>query len=107
MLTWGDGSFTNQFPQVIRKLTVAEGYLTPRTNIPTTISKNLNKKRIHSKILAHQVLTMLTDDARKVIKCQSNQYTWKDMNGLDEEMDGMTIVALILKRLCSHHKVDM
>ncbi len=50
---------------------------------------------------------MLTDDARKVIKRQSTEYTWKDMNGLDEEMDGMTIVALILKRLCPHHKVDM
>ena len=40
---------------------------------------------------------MLTDDAHKVIERQSNEYTWKDMNGLNEEMDGMAIVALILK----------
>ncbi len=84
LLTWGDGSFTNQFPRVIRELTVADGYLTPCTNVPTNIGKNLIQKRIHSKILAYQVLIMLTDDACKVIKRQSNEYTWKDMNGLDE-----------------------
>ncbi len=50
---------------------------------------------------------MLTDDACKVIEHQSEEYTWKDTNDLDKEIDGMTIVALILKCLCPHHKVDM
>jgi hypothetical protein len=36
---------------------------------------------------------------------QSDEYTWSDLAGLDEEMDGMTIVALVLHRLCPHHKV--
>ena len=38
---------------------------------------------------------MLSDDACKEIKDQSQreEYTWKDANGLDEEMDGMTITA--------------
>jgi hypothetical protein len=42
---------------------------------------------------------MLSNDACKVIECQSDEYTWKDANGLDEEMDGMTITALILRCL--------
>ena len=50
---------------------------------------------------------MLTDDARKVIERQKEEYMLNDTNGLDIEMDGMTIVALILKRICLHHKVDM
>jgi hypothetical protein len=39
---------------------------------------------------------MLSDDARKVIAGQSEEYTWTEENGLDEEMDDMTILALIL-----------
>jgi hypothetical protein len=42
---------------------------------------------------------MLSDNAHKVIEHQSEEYTWKDMNGLDEKMDGMTITALTLWRL--------
>jgi hypothetical protein len=50
---------------------------------------------------------MLTDDARLVIERQSDEYTWSDLVRLDEEMDGMAIVALILHHLCPHHEVDM
>ena len=55
----------------------------------------------------NQILSMLTEDSRQVIKRQSNEYTWTDLAGLDEEMDGMTIVALILRRPHPHHEVDM
>jgi hypothetical protein len=51
-------------------------------------------------------MTMLSDDCQ-VIECQSNQFVWKDENVINEEMDGLTIVALILWCLCPHHKVDM
>jgi hypothetical protein len=50
---------------------------------------------------------MLTDDLHQVIKHQSDEYIWTDLAGLDEEMDRMTIVALILRRLRPHHKIDM
>ena len=50
---------------------------------------------------------MLSDDARKVIAGQSEEYTWTEENGLDEEMDDMTILALILWCLRPHYKVDM
>ncbi len=50
---------------------------------------------------------MLSDNARQVIELQSDKYPWTDLAGLDEEMDGMTILALVLCHLCPHHKVDM
>ncbi len=51
---------------------------------------------------------MLSDEACQVIERQSAQFVWKDENGIDEEMYGLTIIALILLwHLCPHHKVDM
>jgi hypothetical protein len=91
---------------VISNLTVAGGHLTT-AGFLTQTGKDLIQGRLHSKILAHQILSMLTDNARQVNECQSDEYTWSDLAGLDEEMDGMTIVALILRRLRPHHKVDM
>jgi hypothetical protein len=52
-------------------------------------------------------MAMLSDEACQVIKRQSDLFVWKDENGINEEMDGLTIIALILWRLCPHHKVDM
>ncbi len=105
-LTWGFGSFTNQTPRVICELTQANEELTA-TGWLTAVGKEVIQKRLHSKILAFQILAMLSDDARKMIECQSEEYTRKDMSGFDEEMDGMTITALTLWRLQPHHKVDM
>jgi hypothetical protein len=104
--TWDNDSFTNQSPKEISDLTAAGGHLTT-TSCITQTREDFIQGRLHSKILAHQILSMLTDDARQVIKRQPDEYTWSDSAGLDKEMDGMTIVALILRRLCPHHKVDM
>ncbi len=50
---------------------------------------------------------MMTDEACQVIKQQSDIFTWKDPTGNeDEEMDGLTIVALIRWRIHPHYKVD-
>jgi hypothetical protein len=58
--------------------------------------------------MVYQTLAMLTNEARQVIEQQSTLFTWKDSTGNeDKEMDGLTIVALILWHLCPHHKVDM
>ncbi len=62
---------------------------------------------ILSKIMAYQKLGLLTDDAHQVIEHRSEFYTWKDSSGLGKEMDCLTITAIILQRLCPHHKVDM
>jgi hypothetical protein len=104
--TWGKDSFTNQFPKVISDLTAAGGHLITAGHL-TQKGKDIIQGGLHSKILAHQILSMLTDVSRQVIKHQSGKYTWTDLAGLDEEMDQMTIVALILHRLHPHHKVDM
>jgi hypothetical protein len=73
----------------------------------TADGKIVIQEQIYSKILAYQAMAMLSNDARQVIERQSNQFVWKDENDIDEEMDGLTIVALILWHLCPHHKVDM
>jgi hypothetical protein len=102
-LIWGNELFTDQYPKEIEVLTAANGYLTPGGRI-NAAGKKIVQQRILSKILAHQTLVLLTD----VIKQQGNLYTWKDPTGVeDDEMDGLTLVALILWRLCPHHKVDM
>jgi hypothetical protein len=106
LLTWGNKSFTNQSPKVISNLNATGGHLTTAGCLTQT-RKYLIQGRLHSKILAHQILSMLTEDARQVIEHQLYEYTWSDLARLDEEMDGMTIVALICRGLCPHHKVDM
>jgi hypothetical protein len=106
LLTWGDQSFTNQNPKVIRELTQADGHLTIAGRL-TVIGKAIIQEQIYSKILAHQAMAMLSNKSHQVIEHQIDQFVWKDENGIDEEMDGLTIVALILWRLCPHHKVDM
>jgi hypothetical protein len=52
-------------------------------------------------------MAMLSNEASQVIERQGDLFVWKDENGINEEMDGLTIVALILWHLCPHHKVDM
>jgi hypothetical protein len=106
LLTWGNDSFTNQSSRIISNLTAASGHLTTAGPL-TQARKDLIQGCLHSKILAHQILSMLTDDARQVIERQLDKFTWSDLAGLDEEMDGMTIVALVLRCLCPHHKVDV
>jgi hypothetical protein len=102
----GFGSFTNQTPRVIRELTQPDGELTATDQL-TTVGKEVIQKRLHSKVLTFQILAMLSDDACKVIERQSEEYTWKDMNGLNEEMDGTTIIVITLQHLPPHHKVDI
>jgi hypothetical protein len=106
-LMWGNESFTIQYLKEIKQLTAANGYLTNggRINI---VGKKIVQQRILSKILAYQTLALLIDEARQVIEQQANLYTWKDPTGVkDDEIDGLTLVAHILRHLCPHHKVDM
>jgi hypothetical protein len=106
LLMWGDGLFTNQTPRVISELTQADGHLTAAGQL-TQSGKDIIQERLLLKVMASQIFALLSDKARKVIEHQSNEYTWRDANGIDKEMDGMTITALILWHLCPHHKVDM
>jgi hypothetical protein len=94
-IAWGDISFTVQSQKVISMLTQMDGHLTTAGCLTTT-GKDLIQGRLHLKVMASQILAMLSDDARQVIEHQSDEYSWTDIDGLDEEMDGMTILSLIL-----------
>jgi hypothetical protein len=95
-LIWGNQSFTDQIPEEIFELTAANGNLN-NTGPLNAAGKKVVQQCILSKILVHQTLAMLTDEARQVIEQQSDIFTWKDLTGNeDEEMDRLTIVALIL-----------
>ena len=91
---------------MISEITQADGHLTAASRL-TQKGKDLIQGRLYSKIIARQILSMLSDDARQVIESQSYEYSWTDLAGLDEEIDGMTISAHVLCCLCPHHKVDM
>jgi hypothetical protein len=80
---------------VISELTQTDGHLITGGCLTTT-GKDLIQGHLYLKIMATQILAILTDDARQVIEHQSDKYSWTDKDGLDEEMDGMTILALIL-----------
>ncbi len=71
---------------MISDLTAAGGHLTTTGRL-TQEGKDIIQGRLHSKILAHQILSMLTDDLRQVIKRQSEKYTWTDLAWFNEEMD--------------------
>jgi hypothetical protein len=95
-LIWGDQYFTNQNSKEIFELTAANGNLT-KSGCLNTAGKKVIQEHILSTILAHQTLAMLTNEARQVIERQSDLFTWKDTTvSEDKEMDGLTIVALIL-----------
>ena len=107
-LLWGDQSFTAQPVQTIRTLTVATGHLT--NHVPSRLTqagRNAMRDRMHSKMMAHQVLALLSKSACASIELHRKKYTWRSQDGREVEMDGPTIVALIMSRLKPHYKVDM
>jgi hypothetical protein len=105
-LTWGNCSFTIMASNTIEPLTSANGGLSC-AGILTDNGKELVLERMHSKFLGHQIMELLTDSARQAIKQHSNLYTWVSQNGRKEEVDGLTLLALILARICPSFKVNM
>jgi len=105
-LTWGDRSFTVMSSNTIEPLTVANGGLV-RVGTSSEGGKELVLERMHSKILGHQVMELLALSARQAIEQHSHLFTWINQNGREEEIDGLTIVALILSHIRPDFKVDM
>ncbi len=52
-------------------------------------------------------MELLTDSAHQAIEQHSDFYTWVSQNGCEEEVDGLTILALILACIHPNFKVDM
>jgi hypothetical protein len=103
-LTWGDRSFTVMATNTIAALTAANGFLDAAGAL-TDDGKELVLERMHSKFLAHHILELLTDSGRQAIEQQSALFTWS--SGRDFEIDGLTVLALVLARIRPNFKVDM
>jgi hypothetical protein len=104
-LTWGDCLFTLQ-PNTIAKLTKADGFIDVGGDL-TEEGKQVFLAQMYSKFLGHHLLELLTDSAHQAIEQQSSIYTWISQSGTEEEVDGLTILALILAWICPNFKVDM
>ena len=90
----------------VEDLTAANGFLTSGGALNAE-GKKLGLERMHSKFLAHQLLELLTDAAHQAIEQQSLLYTWVTANRHEEELDGLTILALVLARIHPNFKVNM
>ncbi len=96
-VTWGDDSFTMQKPQTIREMTIANGLATTPSNLkPSKLGEVLQLQRMHLKFMAHQLMSLLTPTARQAVEQPKGLYTWCTPDGREEEMDGLTILAIIL-----------
>ncbi len=71
------------------------------------LAKSLFLSKMHSKFLGHHLLEILSNSAHQAIKQNSNIYKWSTLDGIDEEVDDMTLRTLILGRICPNFKVDM
>ena len=99
-VTWGDSSFTVQIPQTIKEMTIANGLAMTPTNLkPTKLGEVLQLTRMHSKFMAHQLMSLLTPTARQAVEQLKGLYTWCTPDGKEEEMDGLTILAIVLNHI--------
>jgi hypothetical protein len=62
---------------------------------------------MHSKFLGHHLLELLSNSACHAIEHNSDIYMWSTLDGIDKEVDGLTLLALILGRIYPNFKVDM
>jgi hypothetical protein len=90
----------------IEPLTVANGGLV-RAGTLSEEGKELVLEQMHSKILGHQVMELLAPSAGQAIEQHAHLFTWITQNGREEEVDGLTIVALILSPIRPNFKVDL
>jgi hypothetical protein len=77
-ITWGNNSFTNKMPQIIREMMIANGLaMTPSNLKPSKPEgENLQMACLHCKFLVHQLFESLSLDARQSIKQFKKPYTW-------------------------------
>ena len=104
---WGDASFSETGPMTIRDLKDPEersNHTPPRL---TQLGKDIIRDRMHSKILAHQIMVILDEEGRRTLSIEKDLYTWKAADGRDVEFDGFTMAAIVLSRIKPHYQVDM
>jgi hypothetical protein len=109
LIIWGEDSFTNKMPQIICKMTIANGLAMAPPNLKPSKpdSENLQMAPMHSKVLAHQLLESLSSAACQSMEQFKNLYTWTRPDRKDKEMDRLTILALVVNHIHPHYKVNM
>ncbi len=94
---WGDSTFVDQYPQIIRPLSQAAGNLSNHTPPPPRLTdqgKDVMRDRIQSKIMAFQLLELLSPVACQAVELQSKLFTWKSADGRQEESPDHSIEAI-------------
>jgi hypothetical protein len=95
-------------PQTIKEMAIANGLaMTPNNLKPRKLGEVLQLTRMHSKFMAHQLLALLSPTACQAVEQLKGLYTWITPNGKEEEMDGLTNLAIVLNCICPQYKVDM
>jgi hypothetical protein len=82
----------------IEPLTVASGGLVCAGALSED-GKELVLEQMNSKFLGHQIMELLTPSVCQSIEQHAHLYTWVSQNGHEEEVDGLTILAMILGRI--------
>ncbi len=57
--------------------------------------------------MAHQLMALPTPTAHQAVEQLKGLYAWCNPDGKEEEIDGLTILAIILNCIRPHYKVDM
>ena len=97
-----------QTPPTIKEITIANGLAMTPTNLkPTKLGEVLQLTRMHSKFMAHQLMSLLTPTACQSVEQHMGLYTWCTPDGKEEETDGLTILAIVLNCIRPHYKVNM
>jgi hypothetical protein len=87
-------------PQTIKEMTIANGLaITPSNLKSSKLGEVLQLQRMYLKFMAHQRILLLTPTARQAVEQHKGLYTWHTPDGKEEEMDGLTILAIILNRI--------
>jgi hypothetical protein len=93
-------------PQTIREMTIVNGLAMTPTNLkPTKLGEVL--QLISLKFMAHQLMAFLSPTACQAVEQLEGLYTWITLDGREEEMDGLTILAIVLNHIQPCYKVDM
>jgi hypothetical protein len=67
-VTWGNDAFALQQPQTIQEMTIANGLARMPTNLkPTKHGEVLQLTQMHSKFLAHQLMTIIQHQHVKLL----------------------------------------
>jgi hypothetical protein len=105
-LTWGDHFFTVMPVNTITELTQANSFLDATGDLTNAI-KELVLEQMHSKFLGHHLLELLSNSVCQAIEHNSDIYTWSTLDGINNEIDGLMLLALIIGRIHPNFKVDM